>query len=103
MFAHVARTHAGRDRVDAQSLNVGVGRGGAPRFEIVRGSDVLPADITTRLDPGDVVRVMPLHQTAVSNSGRLGHVAVTGELGGSTTSKRTDPALSARSPSRAFW
>jgi polysaccharide biosynthesis/export protein ExoF len=38
------------------------------RFEIVRGSDVLPADITTRLDPGDVVRVMPLHQTAVSNN-----------------------------------
>jgi polysaccharide biosynthesis/export protein ExoF len=38
------------------------------RFEIVRGSDVLSADITTRLDPGDVVRVMSPRQTAVSNN-----------------------------------
>lgn len=38
------------------------------RFEIVRGSDVLSADITTQLDPGDVVRVMSMHPTAVGNT-----------------------------------
>jgi len=38
------------------------------RFEIVRGSDVLSADVTTRLDPGDVVRVMPLHPIAVGSA-----------------------------------
>jgi polysaccharide biosynthesis/export protein ExoF len=38
------------------------------RFEIVRGSDVLSADVTTRLDPGDVVRVMPLHPVAVGST-----------------------------------
>src|ERR1700677_688310 len=43
------------------------------------------------------------NQTAGRNSGRLAHAAVPGDLGVSTTSKRTDPALSARSPIRAFW
>jgi hypothetical protein len=38
------------------------------RFEIVRGLDVLSADITTRLDPGDVVRVMSLHPTAMGST-----------------------------------
>jgi polysaccharide biosynthesis/export protein ExoF len=47
------------------------------RFEIVRGSDVLSADITTRLDPGDVVRVMSLHPTAVGSTtdSRRGYIA----------------------------
>jgi polysaccharide biosynthesis/export protein ExoF len=38
------------------------------RFEIVRGSDVLSAEITTPLYPGDVVRVMSMHRTAVGNT-----------------------------------
>jgi protein involved in polysaccharide export with SLBB domain len=47
------------------------------RMEIVRGSDVLSADITTLLDPGDVVRVMPLHPMVVGSAtdSRRGYLA----------------------------
>jgi protein involved in polysaccharide export with SLBB domain len=47
------------------------------RFEIVRGSDILSADITTRLDPGDVLRVMSLQPTAVASTtdSRRGYIA----------------------------
>ncbi|WP_168195432.1 hypothetical protein [Bradyrhizobium sp. NAS80.1] len=43
----------------------------------MRGSDVLSADVTTRLDPGDVVRVMPLHPIAVGSTtnSRRGYMA----------------------------
>lgn len=46
-------------------------------FQIVRGSDVLSADITTRLDPGDVVRVMSPHPTAAGSAtdSRGGYIA----------------------------
>jgi protein involved in polysaccharide export with SLBB domain len=47
-------------------------------FEIVRGSEVISADITTPLEPGDVVRVTPLRPITVGDAseGRNGYRAM---------------------------
>src|SRR3984893_795571 len=76
---------------------------GKPVISFTARTELTIGFITCRAYAMPAPIAMAKSHTPVRSVARLGDIGVTGAVGGSTTSNRTEPALSARSPRRAFW